>query len=242
MFRSYLIYDEDPGYAPLMFSEAFVSSQDFVDKIISIAGSSTDLDILYRILANKYAYSTTRYTMEEAFVLAIKRELEITWPVYLKQKSIMSTIYSLTTDELMTKMETLRNTIAAGEIAGTDGNTQTNDLEMSGTITDAGDTLQNIVNANNSPVTNAATIAIANKSNVQTAGKNSSTNTTLNKNTGTVLNASTTAQTSSGTNEETMKMLTNKLDAVISQYEASSRDYLEQIYRKTDALFRVILT
>lgn len=74
-----------------------------------------------------------------------------------------------------------------------------------------GSNLQNTVNANNSPVVNADTVAISNKSNSQTSTNND------------------------------VQILSGKIEALIKQYELVNIDYLQEIYRKVDPLFRVIL-
>jgi hypothetical protein len=71
--------------------------------------------------------------------------------------------------------------------------------------------LNNTVNANNSPVVNADTVAITNKSNIQTSNNNQ------------------------------VQVLSGKIDALFKQYELINADYLQEIYRKVDPLFRVIL-
>lgn len=79
--------------------------------------------------------------------------------------------------------------------------------------------INNTVNANNSPVTNASTVAITNKSNIQIAN---------------------TGSDESYFNEN-YKQLSNKLNSLLSQYDVINSDYLIEIYRKVDPLFRVIL-
>ena len=85
--------------------------------------------------------------------------------------------------------------------------------------TNSGSNLNNTVNANNSPVTNANTAAITNKSNAQISNINQDVADT----------------------EETYKQLSNKLESLLRQYDVINSDYLQEIYRKVDPLFRVIL-
>lgn len=62
---------------PLYFNEVFANATDFVNKVESVGTDTTSLADLYYLLANKYAWSRTRYMDEVAFILALKRELQI---------------------------------------------------------------------------------------------------------------------------------------------------------------------
>ena len=134
---------------------------------------------------------------EVAFILALKRELQITWPSYLKRKDLMDQIYLLQLADLQMQIETIRTS---------DNNS-------------AGSNLNNVVNANNSPVTNANTVAINNKSNIQSSNINSN----------------------SSDASENYTQLANKMESLLRQYDVINTDYLQEIYRKVDPLFRVIL-
>lgn len=166
---------------PLYFNEVFYDATDFVDKVESVGTDTTNLADLYYLLANKYAWSRTRYMDALPFILALKRELQISWPAYLKRKDLMDDIYQLQLTDLRIQMENISSN------------------------------LQNTVNANNSPVVNADTVAISNKSNSQTSVNND------------------------------VQILSGKIEAIIKQYELVNIDYLQEIYRKVDPLFRVIL-
>lgn len=187
------------SYCPeaLFFNEVFADATEFAAKVVSVGTDTVSLDSLYYILANKYAWSRTRYMDEVAFILAIKRELQITWPSYLKRKDLMDDIYLLQLADLQLQIQTMRDTDTT--------NVNTN--------------INNTVNANNSPVTNASTVAITNKSNIQIAN---------------------TGSDESYFNEN-YKQLSNKLNSLLSQYDVINSDYLIEIYRKVDPLFRVIL-
>ena len=219
--NDYTIYKHRPGYGALTFSEVFQDEYEFEAKVLSIGSDDENLHELYRILAQKYAWATTRYMMEEAFILSIRRELEITWPVYLKQKAIMDQLYTLNIEEIQRQM--------TRTVAGSREN------EATGTSVaeseDSDTSLNNVVNANNAPVVNADTVAIKNKSNTQTSNVGSSTSSGSQTNTN---------EGRENYNDEVIE-LGNKLEAINNQYEATSRDYLQQIYKKMDPLFRVIL-
>ena len=237
---SYSIFNPYPDYTALTWSEVFSDGDEFAWKVQSVGGDSSRLDELYTILANKYAASTTRYMMEEAFVLALRRELDLAWSIYLKQKDIMDEVYNLSTSELMKQLETIRESSRETEsdARNVGSTTDTGSSTTNGSGSDTG--LQNEVNANNSPVTNASTVPIANKSNRQVSNRGSNTNTstsTANQ------NGSNTLDTESKVNDEYIEQVSqlgNKLEALNKQYEIVSRDYLNQIYRKTDGLFKVI--
>lgn len=177
----YVTYCSGYCHYPLYFNEVFADASEFVTKVESVGGDTSNLTDLYYLLANKYAWARTRYMDEIAFILAIKRELQISWPAYLKRKDLMDDIYLLQLTDLRVQMENISKN------------------------------LQNTVNANNSPIVNADTVAISNKSNSQTSSNGD------------------------------MQVLTGKVEALIKQYELVNADYLEEIYRKVDPLFRVIL-
>ena len=187
------------GYCthPLYWNEIFTSVTDFTEKVEIIGTDSSELSDLYYLLVNKYAWSGTRYMDEVAFILALKRELQITWPSYLKRKDLMDQIYLLQLADLQMQIETIRTS---------DNNS-------------AGSNLNNVVNANNSPVTNANTVAINNKSNIQSSNINSN----------------------SSDASENYTQLANKMESLLRQYDVINTDYLQEIYRKVDPLFRVIL-
>jgi len=134
---------------------------------------------------------------EVAFILALKRELQITWPSYLKRKDLMDQIYILQIADLQMQIQTIRDS----------------------STTSSGSNLNNLVTANNSPVVNADTVAINNKSNAQNSNKSSNT-----------------VEIS-----ENYQQLANKLESLLRQYDVVNTDYLQEIYRKVDPLFRVIL-
>lgn len=152
----------------------------------------------------------------------------------------MDEVYNLSSSELMKQLEIIRESSRETETDGTNvGSTTesgTSSTNASGTDTN----LQNEVNANNSPVTNASTVPIANKSNRQVSDRGSNTNTssaTANQ------SGSNTLDTESKVSDEYIEQVSqlgNKLDALNKQYEMVSRNLLEQIYRKTDGLFKVI--
>lgn len=234
---------------PLTFSEVFNDVDDFVDKVIEVGGMDDNLDQLYLILANKYVTAVTRYVNEEAFVLAIRRELQIEWPLYLQRKTIQDQIKNMTLEEIRLQMESIRDITAGSE---SDNSTHYSDegstnVQSESTLNNTGsdDSLNNIVNANNGPIANANTVPISNRSNIQTANKNNSESESIdnsNSLTGTENVSDTTGSASSNSESlENYRVLGNKLEAVLKQYDAINRDYLESLYRKVDGLFRVLI-
>lgn len=187
------------GYCkqPLFWNEIFPTVDDFISKVVSIGSDALEIGDLYYLLVNKYAWSETRYMDEVAFILALKRELQITWPSYLKRKDLMDQIYILQIADLQMQIQTIRDS----------------------STTSSGSNLNNLVTANNSPVVNADTVAINNKSNAQNSNKSSNT-----------------VEIS-----ENYQQLANKLESLLRQYDVVNTDYLQEIYRKVDPLFRVIL-
>ena len=61
----------------LFFNEIFADATEFVDKVESIGTDTENLADLYYLLVNKYGWSRTRYMYEVPFILALKRELQI---------------------------------------------------------------------------------------------------------------------------------------------------------------------
>lgn len=156
----------------LKWSDCFEDATDFETKVVSIGTDSENLDVLYEILYNKYHHASTRYMEVESFVLGLRRELQIKWPLYLKQKSILDQLMALTVDDIILQSNTLRNLV--------------NNVNESGTSRNK--------------------VAIENLS----------------------------------TEQENLYVTSNKLEALRSQYNASARDYLAQIYQSTDVLFKAI--
>lgn len=259
------------------WSEIFEDYEDFIDKVIEVGGDSDNLQELYRILINKYVTSTTRYNMEEAFIYAIRRELEVAWPMYLAQKKIVTDMIELDMEQLRTEMETIRETnrsdlsnsevISTGTVSNTDTRNESNTIDFdtqrnttdNTTETNDDSALENVVNANTGPVVNADTIAVKDKSNIQTSNINkrdrdsSVVGEVLGIDKTTIVGSNIGgSDTTSGADIDEMssfdsegleryKQLGNDLEALTTKYEAIRRDYLAQIYRKMDPLFRVIL-
>lgn len=243
-----LIYNTS-NYGSFNWGDIFQDSEEFINKIKEVGGDKDNLDELYEILSIKYFSATTRYNVEEAFIVAIRRELFTAWPMYLAQKKIVTDMIELDMEKLRTEIETIRETERI-DTAISEGNT-TGNTTGSDNRTDTGEQdtvnkdLSNVVNANTSPIVNADTIAIKDKSNIQTSdnksGKVTSTNESIGTNNITTSTALEDNSTFDSQGLERYKQLGNDLEALTTKYEAIRRDYLAQIYRKMDPLFRVIL-
>lgn len=95
-----MLYRSKRLVAGLMFSDIFDSKEAFGAKVGSVGGI-TDLDELYEVLYNKYYWSETRYVIEGAFIHALKFKLQVLWPAYLKEKSLVNMIHELTLKEII---------------------------------------------------------------------------------------------------------------------------------------------
>jgi hypothetical protein len=168
-------YELDPYYDTLTFGDVFSSSTEFISKVVSIGGISTQasLEDIYERMAEKYLFSHTRYATEDPFILAIKRELRVAFPYYLERVSITDKMIALTDAEIE-----LRN-----------------------------NQLRNLVDTHDDPIANADTVAFDDLS----------------------------------TQQENININIGKLIALKEKYNAMNRDYLTDIYRKCDPLFRQIL-
>ena len=237
------------NYGSFHWDEIFKDSEEFKHKMKEVGGDKDNLDELYEILSIKYFSATTRYNVEEAFLAAIRRELFIAWPMYLEQKRIVKDMIDMDMEKLRTEMETIRETERldnTGSEATTTGSTIGSDSKTDTVEQDTSDKdLTNVVNANTSPIVNADTIAIKDKSNIQTSGNKTGTMSITTDSSGTNdVSVNTNLQDNSTYESEGLeryKQLSNDLVVLTDKYEAIRRDYLAQIYRKMDPLFRVII-
>ncbi len=174
-------YDLDPFNTPLNWSDVFTGPEDFESQMIAIeptgvAGitASASLEELYFVLAMKYYASQLRYQTPEAFIIAIKRELQVEFKYYIEKKSLADELIALTDDEIEVQRTQLRN----------------------------------LVDTHDEPIANADTVAWDDLS----------------------------------TEQENVLQKINKLDAKKRKYNAMKADYVQNIYKKCDGLFRQILS
>ena len=109
------LYQESLWIEPVEFLDVFPDSETFEIKIESVGSDTEHLEELYTILLNKYAYAKTRYTTEEPFILAIRRELQLEWPLYLKQKALMSQMLDLDIASIMKSGSSLTNVVQTND-------------------------------------------------------------------------------------------------------------------------------
>jgi hypothetical protein len=106
-------HDDRKYMETLKWDDIFKSETEFISKVTSIGGitSTTDLTELYEILSMKYVSNQTRYTDEFAFIMALKRELRVEFPFYLKKKAIVDELMDLEISEIQVASRQLRNVV-----------------------------------------------------------------------------------------------------------------------------------
>lgn len=167
-------YNQQPYISSLSWSFVFPSAEIFEAKMTAMGSTFEEHEELYLLLAKRYIAARTRYIEEEPFILAIMRELEYAWPMFLEQRSLMNDIKQLEIKKIMASQSSLTN----------------------------------IVQSHDDPVADADKVAISDLSNQQ----------------------------------QITRITGNELMALMTKYEAIQRNYIDQLYRRTDRLFRVFLT
>lgn len=104
-------YNDNIWVEALYWQDMFDSAEQFVEKVGAVGTDSGNLETLYDILKLKYMFAKTRYIEEEPFILGLKRELQIVWPVYLKQKELIEDMFNLELEEVMKVGSNLNNTV-----------------------------------------------------------------------------------------------------------------------------------
>lgn len=106
-------YDEKKYFQTLKWDDVFTGPDEFYEKIGSIASitEEDDLKHLYDLLVMKYHSSYTRYTNELSFILAIKRELHVEFPIYLMRKELLDDMFKLEVEEIQRGSRVLRNLV-----------------------------------------------------------------------------------------------------------------------------------
>lgn len=107
------LYDDKFYFETLKFDDVFKSDDEFFEKVVSINNINSEADIkeLYNILTMKYVGASTRYTDEFSFIMALKRELYVSYPLYLKQKELLNDMMTLEISEIMKASNQLRNLV-----------------------------------------------------------------------------------------------------------------------------------
>ena len=106
-------YDDKEYFDTLKWDDVFVSSTQFISKVVSVGGitDTTKLTELYEILSLKYTGSKSRYTSEFPFIQGIKRELFTEFPFYLKRKELASEMMEMEITEIQLGTRQLRNVV-----------------------------------------------------------------------------------------------------------------------------------
>lgn len=106
-------YDDRVYYDTLKWDDIFVSSEQFIQKVVSVGGitDQTKLTELYDILSLKYTGNKTRYTNEFKFVQAIKRELYTEFPFYLQRKDLVDQMLEMEIAEIQRGTRQLINQV-----------------------------------------------------------------------------------------------------------------------------------
>ena len=106
-------YDDKVYMDTLKWDDVFVSSEQFVDSVVSVGGITNEdnLKELYEILSLKYVAAFTRYTNKFSFIQAMKRELYTEFPFYLKKKELADEMMEMEITEIQLGARQLRNVV-----------------------------------------------------------------------------------------------------------------------------------
>lgn len=169
-------YDNRYFFNSLRWDDIFASEEEFADKIVEIGGITDrdELYELYELLSLKYVSSTTRYTSEFPFIMAIKRQLHTIFPFYLERRDLVEQMREIEISEIMKDLSQIRN----------------------------------VVDTHDEPISNADTVPISDLS----------------------------------TSQETINITGNKLDAILQKYAIMNRDYISEIYKACNGLFKQVLS
>ena len=110
------IYDKPKTwFDTLKWEDIFHDKQSFIDKMNDLESSVNNklepLEELYDILYLKYHSSYTRYTSELPFIMSIKREMMISWPIYIQQKSLMDDMMEMEIEEIQRQAKSISNLV-----------------------------------------------------------------------------------------------------------------------------------
>ena len=108
-----MLYKDRIFFETLKWDDIFVSSDDFFAKVVSIGSVVTEADMkeLYELLALKYVGAHTRYTDEFSFIMALKRELYIFYPLFIQQRTLLNDMMALDIADIMKSSQQLRNLV-----------------------------------------------------------------------------------------------------------------------------------
>ena len=108
-----MLYKDRVYFETLRWDDIFTSSDQFFADVVSIGSVTTEADMkeLYEILALKYVGAHTRYTDAFSFIMALKRELYVSYPMFLEQRTLLNDMMALDIAEVMKATSTLRNLV-----------------------------------------------------------------------------------------------------------------------------------
>lgn len=108
-----MLYKEKVFFETLRWDDIFVSSEKFYEKVVSVGSVTAEADMkeLYEILALKYVGAHTRYTDEFSFIMALKRELYVSYPMFLEQRVLLNEMMTMDIAEIMKSSQQLRNLV-----------------------------------------------------------------------------------------------------------------------------------
>lgn len=99
----------------LKFSDIFPDKEAFKSKMQDTVTSLNDklepINELYDILYLRYHSSNTRYTAELPFIMSLKRELVVQWPIYIQQKALMNEMMTIEIEEIQRQAKSIGNII-----------------------------------------------------------------------------------------------------------------------------------
>ena len=108
-----MLYKDRVYFETLRWDDIFISDADFFTKVVSIGSvvAEADMKELYDILCLKYVGAHTRYTDEFSFIMGLKRELYVSYPMFLEQRTLLNDMMALDIAEVMKASSTLRNLV-----------------------------------------------------------------------------------------------------------------------------------
>lgn len=106
---------QKPFFDTLLWDDIFPSAEEFETKMKSVLPLSNaklePFDELYELLAMRYSGAHTRYTTQYPFILGLKRELIINYPIFIQQKALVEQLMDLDVEELRLKNQLVRNVV-----------------------------------------------------------------------------------------------------------------------------------
>lgn len=110
------IFDKGkPWFDTLKWGDIFPDQETFVAKmgetVTSVNVKLLPIEELYDVLYLRYHSSNTRYTSELPFIMSIKREMMVLWPIYIQQKALMEEMMEMEIKEIQRESKSISNVI-----------------------------------------------------------------------------------------------------------------------------------